>query len=106
MNNNLYKSKYFIASNIAPTFIKKYDELTIIGFDIKNRAVIDSLNQTTLQKGAIALNKKLDNYQLYWKLDNLEIIYRVNTRTNQPIFELTKRRKDYEIVFRTLELSN
>ncbi len=106
LDKNLYKTKYFLASNIAPTLIKKYGELTIIGFDIKNRTIIDSLNKTALQKSTIALNKKIDNYQLYWKLDNLEMIYRVNLRANQPIFELTKRRKDYEIAFRILELSN
>ncbi len=68
--------------------------------------IIDAKIIMTSEKGFLTLNKGLDNYQLSWHYNNLEIIYRVNARKSEGIFEYTRKRSDYENKFRVLEHSN
>jgi len=61
----------------------------------------------TLEKNdSFLLNKKLDNYQLTWQLENTEIIYRVNLQLEEAIFEYTERRRDYKYKFRAIEYTH
>lgn len=103
LDDNLFKTKYSLSSNIVEELIEKYGVYEISGYDFDNRGLISTEKVMIEKNGAMMLNKKLDNYQLTWQLETKEIIYRVNSRLEEAIFEFTERRKDYKNRFRDIE---
>jgi len=106
LDDVLCKTKYSLSSNIVDALIKKHGAFNITGYDLANKELI-SLEEVMIEKnGYFELNKKLDNYQLSWQSKNTELVYRANSNLEQPIFDYTERRIDYENRLRVIEYTS
>jgi len=103
LDGELCQTKYVLESNISSLLIKNFGNFSINGFNLKNRKIIEERQNIFREGESQLLNKDLDNYQLKWIFGNKEIIYRVNSASDDTKFEYVEKNKNYEQAFQAIE---
>jgi len=106
LDDKLSQTKYFLESDISNTLINRYGRFGITGFDFDNRDEIENGNIVQQVNGKWKLRDEFTNYRLSWKIDDKEILFRVNKNNPENPYVYIERVSDYKEIFRRIEYSH
>jgi hypothetical protein len=102
LDDQLRQTKYILTNDITTFLINDLGSFKIQAFDVKNKEIVKKEKVIIQTKDGVALNNKLDNYELRWVFSDKEIKYRVNVNATIQ-FLYTEKTKGFEKEFNQIE---
>jgi hypothetical protein len=103
LDGKLGKAKYILEDDITESMINMNGKFSIIGFDPTNRELILTQLVVNMKDKKYTLHEELNNYQLTWKTEGIEVILRINKNDSLNGIQYIEKLENYDRIYRSIE---